>query len=128
MADKQPTREELLLDWFIGDAKDIMAELTEVKESVQQVHKTQQEESAASVAALKELNQQAVSSQRELARVAKEGAQQIEVATNAAATHLKKASAATHRRIAAVAFFAAAVGALIGACVAMLGFMLIAPL
>ncbi|WP_427047320.1 hypothetical protein [Halomonas casei] len=108
---------------MVGDAKEILAELEALKAEVTTMQAEQKKEHEAALAALVALNKDVVGSYRDFSNLAKKGISNIEEAAHAASKDMVKASATTHRRVAAVAFLSAAVGAAVGAALGLAGFM-----
>lgn len=126
MPTKPPSREELAFEWFIGDAKEILADLEALKTDAKLMQAEQQKEHEATLAALVDINTDVVTSYRDFARVIKSGVKNLEEAALAASQDMVKKSTTTHRRIAAVALLSAAAGAAVGAALVLAVFMLFA--
>lgn len=115
MGDRPPSREEVMFEWFVGDAKDILQEATALREELTTLRQQHQEDSAAQVAALRDQHQALIAAQREVVRAVKDGSQSIEHASRQAAQDAQAVSARMSRRVAGVALLSAALGAAIGA-------------
>ena len=57
MGDRPPSREEVMFEWFVGDAKDILQEATALREELTTLRQQHQEDSAAQAAALRDQHQ-----------------------------------------------------------------------
>lgn len=115
MGDRPPSREEVMFEWFVGDAKDILQEATALREELTTLRQQHQEDNAAQTAALRDQHQALISAQREVVRAVKDGSQAIENASQQAAKDAQVVSARMSRRVAGVALLSAALGAAIGA-------------
>src|SRR5690625_3588970 len=103
MADRPPSREEVMFEWFVGDAKDILEHATALREELAKLCQQQEEANAAQGAALAEQHKVVIAAERNVVRAAKEGAQSIAQAAEKAGKDAQAVASQASRRIAAVA-------------------------
>ena len=115
MASRPPSREEVMFEWFVGDAKDILSEASTLRDELAMLRQQQEQDGAAQVAALEAQHKAAVAAQREVVRAVKDGSQSIAQAADHAGRDAQAVAGQVSRRLAAVALLSAAIGAAIGA-------------
>lgn len=116
--EKPPTREEVMFDWFLGEAKDVADSL---KETAQQIVGAREDLGSAKAglsATAEKITRELVDAHRELTKVVDQARAEQNRAAATVQSTVARAIASNQRRTVAIATGCAVAGAFIGALAA----------
>lgn len=112
--EKPPSKEELLLEWFLGDSKEILSELKATMETAQEVQKAMLDAGTGIGVQVDEARTELVTAYRELAAANREAEARQRSLMQSMESRAMQLLSSTQRRTVMVAATFAVLGGLIG--------------
>ncbi|CAI9899180.1 plasmid stabilization protein StbC [Pseudomonas putida] len=112
--DSRKPREEVLIEWFLGDSKEILADLQGAVAAAREVHQSMQEAGASLASTVEDARAELVTANRELTAAIRETEARHDKALEKLDRQAKSLLAATQRRTVWVAAICAGIAGLAG--------------